>query len=134
VTRSDLRGGAEELGLGKFIYEGSVSVDFDDRLLYHLQTVIGSKLRRSESFFFSWKNDPSLGEGRITVWLHVGTTMAFRYYGSRVPQLNRQWLEALVYTANSPTGLHVVPEPPDSGSGGAGAESSGHPPTELHIA
>ena len=97
--------------MGKFTYENSVRIDFDDRLLLHLQTVIGNKLRRSESFFFSWRDDPSVGDGRSAVWLHAGSAMSFKYYGSRTPRLNRMWLEALAFTANSPSGLYVVPEP-----------------------
>ncbi|QIG38761.1 ATP-dependent DNA ligase [Microbacterium sp. 4R-513] len=97
--------------MGRFTYENSVRIEFEDRLLYHLQMVIGTKLRRSESFFFSWRDDPSLGDGRTSVWLHSNCAMAFKYYGSRQPQLNRQWLEALAYTANQQTGLYVVPEP-----------------------
>lgn len=99
--------------MGKFTYEGTIKVDLEDRLLFHLQTVIGNKLKRSESFYFSWRNDPGLGDGRITVWLHTNCAMAFTYYGSRMPKLNRQWLEALAFTANSPSGLYVVPEPAD---------------------
>jgi hypothetical protein len=36
----------------------------------------------------------------------------FKFYGSRVPALNREWLGSLEQTANSPSGLQVVPEPP----------------------
>ena len=34
--------------MGKFIYEGGVRNDFEDRLLAHLQVVVGNKLRRGE--------------------------------------------------------------------------------------
>ncbi|MFE1646020.1 ATP-dependent DNA ligase [Microbacterium sp. P01] len=104
--------------MGKFIYDGLVKVDFEDRLLMHLQTVIGAKLRRGEPFFFSWKDDTSIGDGRTTVWLHPRCSMVYKYYGSRRPAVNRAWIEALSYTANSQTGLHIVPEPPE-GSGEA---------------
>lgn len=99
--------------MGKFTYDNSIRIDFDDRLLLHLQTVIGNKLRRGESFFFSWRDDPSVGDGRTAVWLHAGCALSFKYYGSRLPRLNRTWLEALAFTANSPSGLYVVPEPDD---------------------
>ena len=46
--------------MGKFIYEGSIKVDFDDRVLAHLQLVIGSKLRR-ESLAIEIGVDPALG-------------------------------------------------------------------------
>jgi hypothetical protein len=99
--------------VGRFIFEHDTKIDFEDRLLLHLQQVIGTKLRRGEAFTFSWRNDPSLGEGRTTIWVHPSATIVYKYSGSRHPALNRRWLEALMYTANSPSGLHVVPEPAD---------------------
>lgn len=99
--------------MGKFIYEGSIKMDFDDRVLAHLQLVISSKLRRGEPFHFSWREDSSIGDGRTTVWVHPQASLVYRYYGSRQPSLNRAWLEALTHTANAPSGLYVVPEPPE---------------------
>ena len=100
--------------MGKFIYEGSVTVDLDDRVLAHVQVVIGQKLRRGEAFHFTWREDPSLGDGRTSVWLHPSAALVYKYFGSRQPNLNRAWLEALTYPANSTSGLHIVPEPPES--------------------
>ncbi|MFK4836691.1 ATP-dependent DNA ligase [Microbacterium sp. ZW T2_14] len=99
--------------MGKFIYEGAIKVDFDDRVLAHLMVVISAKLRRGESFSFSWKDDPSIGNGRTTVWIHSHASLVYKFYGSRQPPINRAWIEALIYTANSITGLHIVPEPPE---------------------
>lgn len=97
--------------MGKFTYDGLVKVDFEDRVLLHLQTVIGSKLRRGEAFHFTWKDDNSTGGGRTTVWVHPRCALVYKYYGGSRPQLNPAWVDALAYTANSPAGLHVVPEP-----------------------
>lgn len=97
--------------MGKFTYDRDVRVDFEDRALAHLQIVIGNKLRRGESFFFSWKVDPSLGQGRSTVWLHPYAALTFTFYGSRPPSLNREWIEAMATAANSLRGLSIVPEP-----------------------
>jgi hypothetical protein len=106
--------------MGKFMYEGLVKVDFEDRLLFHLQTVIGAKLRRGESFSFTWKDDTTIGDGRTTVWMHPRCSLVYKYYGSRRPNLNRAWVEALAYTASSPAGLHIVPEPPEADDEGEG--------------
>ncbi|NYE21485.1 ATP-dependent DNA ligase [Microbacterium immunditiarum] len=103
--------------MGKFIYEGSIKVDFDDRVLAHLQLVIGSKLRRGEGFHFTWRDDPSIGDGRTTIWIHPQASLVYKFYGSRKPALNRAWIDALSFTANSPTGLYVVPEPAESADG-----------------
>ncbi|RZL69137.1 MAG: ATP-dependent DNA ligase [Rhodococcus sp. (in: high G+C Gram-positive bacteria)] len=97
--------------MGKFTYSMGTKVDFDDRVLAHLQVVISNKLRRGESFLFTWRDDASLGDGRTSVWLNPNLAMSFKYFGSRPPVLNRSWVEALAITANSTTGLYVVPEP-----------------------
>jgi hypothetical protein len=77
--------------------------------------VIGGKLRRGESFFFGWRDDPSSGDGRSSVWLHPMANISFKFYGSRLPAINRAWVDALMLTANSPGGLRVVPEPEPTG-------------------
>jgi hypothetical protein len=97
--------------MGQIRFDSRTKVDIDDRALAHLQFVIGNKLRRGEPFFFTWREDPSSGDGRTAVWVNPTTDITFRFYGSRVPPLNRDWLEALAVTANSPSGLHLVPEP-----------------------
>lgn len=97
--------------MGQLVIDGHTKTDVDDRALAHLQFVIGNKLRRGEPFYFTWREDRSTGDGRTSVWLHPGVTLKFRFYGSRTPGLNREWLEALAFTANSANGLHLVPEP-----------------------
>lgn len=116
--------------MGKFIYESGVKTEFEDRALLHLQLVITAKLRRGEPFPFSWREDASVGGGRTTVWIHHGSSLVFKYFGSRQPAINRGWVEALAFTANSPGGLYLVPEPPDAGDGPAAEELRVGPPEE----
>ncbi|WP_394279514.1 ATP-dependent DNA ligase [Microbacterium sp.] len=97
--------------MGKFIYQGVLKVDFDDRELAHLQLVISNKLARGESFHFTWKDSPAIGDGRTSVWLHPRCTLVFKFYGARRPDLNRAWIEALAASANTTAGLTLVPEP-----------------------
>jgi hypothetical protein len=97
--------------MGKFVYEGGPKIEIEDRALTHLQLVMTAKLRRSEPFSFTWKEDQSIGHGRTTVWLHASCNIVFKYAGSRQPAINRLWIEALAYTASSPSGLYLVPEP-----------------------
>jgi hypothetical protein len=97
--------------MGKLTYDSTLTADFEDRVLAHIQVVIGAKLRRGESFYFTWRDDPQSGDGRSTIWLHPGIPLAYKYFGSRSPTLNRDWIEALMVTANSSGGLRIVPEP-----------------------
>ena len=98
--------------MGKIIFDNSTKTEIEDRALTHLQMVITAKLRRGEPFGFSWREDPNVGGGRTTVWIHSQSNLVFKYYGSRPPSINRTWIEALAYTANAPTGLYLIPEPP----------------------
>jgi hypothetical protein len=109
--------------MGKLIYNVNTSTEIDDRALAHLQIVIVGKLRRQESFAFSWKNPASEGDGRSTIWLAPQLALHFRYSGGRPPAINRQWVEALLASANSPAGLHLLPEPLD--------EATPTPPSRL---
>jgi hypothetical protein len=98
--------------LGKFIYgTPTIAVEFDDRVLAHLKAVIIAKLRRGESFTFSWEYSTDSGSGHSSIWLHPAIPLQFEFRGSRDPSLNRLWLEELVRLSNTPAGLRIVPEP-----------------------
>ena len=97
--------------MGKLIYGSEVSITFEDRLLAHLQFVIGAKLRRNEAFYFGWKDDPRAGDGRSVIWIHPTIPLAFKFFGSRAPAINRDWIDDLMLYANSPNGLVITPEP-----------------------
>jgi hypothetical protein len=101
--------------MGRLSYEGQVSVTIDDRALAHLQLVFANKLRRGEPFTFSWRDDASVGHGRTMVWVHPQAALIFKFHGGRSPHINKTWLEALMMCANSPSGLYLVPEPPEDG-------------------
>jgi hypothetical protein len=100
--------------MGTLTYDVVSKVDFEDRALAHLQIVIASKLRRGESFNFSWTRDSADGSGRTTIWMHPAIPLVYDYLGSRTPAINREWLNALMETANTPGGLRLVPEPAEA--------------------
>lgn len=102
--------------MGKFIYDGGPKVEIEDRALSHLQLVMTAKLRRGEPFPFTWREDLSIGGGRTTVWVHAASSLAFKYYGSRSPSINRDWIEALAFAASTPGGLHLLSEPAHTGA------------------
>lgn len=97
--------------MGRFVYENSVKVEIEDRALTHVQLVMTAKLRRGEPFGFTWREDASIGGGRTTVWVHAGSSLVFKYSGSRQPAVNRAWVDALAFTANAPPGCTWCPSP-----------------------
>lgn len=100
--------------MGTLIYgPDSTGFPFDDRLLEHLRVVMLAKLRRGESFAFSWMHGGDLGGGRSTIWVHPAYSLEFKFSGGRIPSINRTWVDALMATAYTPNGLRIVPEPAD---------------------
>lgn len=98
--------------MGRLIYNSTPrELEIDDRTLAHLRVAILSKLRRSESFAFTWEHGVENGSGRTTLWLHESIPLQFIFNGNRSPKLNRLWIEALLLQANSTGGLQLVPEP-----------------------
>lgn len=104
--------------MGRLTYDSTLAADFDDRVLAHLQVVIGVKLRRGEPFQFTWRDDHDMAEGRNTLWMDEAVPLSFKYYDSRAPVLNPAWIDAMMVTANSVGGLRVVAEPQSPNSKG----------------
>jgi hypothetical protein len=95
--------------MGQFIYGNpSVAVDFDDRVLAHLKVVVLAKVRRGESFTFSWEFAAAAGSGHSTIWIHPTIPLQFNFLGNREPRL---------HLANPPAGLRPTPEPAEGTSG-----------------
>jgi hypothetical protein len=65
--------------MGMLLYGAALTVTFDDRVLAHLQFVIAAKLRRHDSFFFSWGDNPNIGGGRSAVWMNHSIPILFHY-------------------------------------------------------
>ena len=98
--------------MGSLMYGSSnTEISFDDRALMHLQIVITAKLRRHESFLFSWTTDAERGSSRSSIWMHPSSTLFYRFSGSRIPALNRDWIKILMDSANSGGGLLFTAEP-----------------------
>ena len=98
--------------MGKLLYGSSrLEIEFEDRALAHLHAVIGVKLRRHEGFFFSWRDDPALGDGRSSIWIDSSIPLFFAFSTTERHQLNREWLDLLTQSSNQSQGLTLVPEP-----------------------
>jgi hypothetical protein len=95
--------------MGSLTVDGIV-VQFEDRVLTHLQIVIVQKLRKGESFLMSWRDADSVGDGRSSAWIHPSLSLYFKFSGSRVPAINRDWLASLMASANGSQGLIVTSE------------------------
>jgi hypothetical protein len=95
--------------MGSLTYDGT-RIEFEDRLLTHLQVVIVQRFRRGEGFAMSWVRSVAIGSGRSTVWMTPNLPVAFDFDGSRVPAISPEWLHRLNDAASSGTGLIVTNE------------------------
>jgi len=95
--------------MGSLTYD-RVVVEFEDRMLAHLQLVIVQKLRRGESFLLSWRDAAVVGDGRSSAWLHPAIPLYFKFAGGHAPSINQNWLAQLTRSANSSQGLVVTAE------------------------
>ena len=117
--------------MGYLMYKGMI-VDFDDRLLAHLQIVIVQKLRRGESFLLSWPDAGKSG-GHSSAWLHPSIPLYFRFSGGHAPSLNERWLHCLSESANSSAGLVVIGEEDSLLAAGPRQASFPHRRTEGYL-
>ncbi|WP_420368666.1 ATP-dependent DNA ligase [Curtobacterium sp. L1-20] len=118
--------------MGQLIYDGEVlDLRIDDRALTHLQIVIVNMLRRDHRFVFSWKDDVVHGDGRSSIWLHPNVSLHFSFSGSRVPSINRSWLEDLYAAATSGAGLVLTAEPADTSTADDSAWSRAVVPGDI---
>jgi len=93
--------------MGKLIYgAASTAFEVDDRTLAHIEMVILAKLRRNENFALTIE---SAKNGRTTLWLATQTDLQFVHSGLQ-QEINREWLDQLVDSANTPSGLQLLPE------------------------
>jgi hypothetical protein len=90
---------------------GLTRFEFDDRVLTHLQLVITAKLRRDERFMCTWTLPVDNGGGRVSIWFDPNIPLCFQHAKVSVGPVNAVWLDALMKTANSVGGLHVIAEP-----------------------
>lgn len=87
---------------------GNIAVDFEDRLLSHLQIVIVQRFRRNESLVVSWMDSLAVGDGRSSLWMTPTLPVYFKFAGSKVPTIDTAWLQRLSESAASSTGLIVT--------------------------
>ena len=97
--------------MGVLIYDNAdPPISIDDRTLWHLKTLILTKLRRGESFSVSWEHANPGNPGYTTIWLHPSIPLRFVFDDPEPSELSRSWIEELAQSANSSGGITLVAE------------------------
>lgn len=107
--------------MGHLIYGVAPAISIDDRTLQHLRSIIVTKLRRNESFVFTWGNEPHVhgddamsdGGQHGSVWISSASSLYFSFDARPDGALNKRWLQVLADAAASTAGLRPFPEPAD---------------------
>ena len=79
-------------------------------MLAHLKIAIVAKLRMQESFLVNWTVPAERGSGRVSLWISPAIPLQFRFTGSKPPELNRAWLDAMARSSHGARGMVVMGE------------------------
>lgn len=95
--------------MGTLTYAG-VDYAMDERVLAHLKIAITAKLRLGEGFLLNWQIPSTQGSGRVSLWISPQIPIVYRFSGSRVPELNKNWIDALTRSSHGIRGMLVMDE------------------------
>ncbi|MDT0156309.1 hypothetical protein Q9R19_01590 [Microbacterium sp. ARD32] len=88
--------------MGSLEYNSSrPPIQVDDVTLAHLKIVIGTKLRRHESFMMTWLVDPAGTGGRLTTWMHPSIPLVFSFDSSTMPEIDPKRIEHMIEYLNT---------------------------------
>jgi len=105
--------------MGRLTFLNGERVTLDDRTLSHLYRVMLTKMRNKEGFHLTWLDDPSVGGGRTTMWIHPETSFVCTI-STPIDRYDPAWIEELTVAANSVVGLTPMAEPdPDAATASA---------------
>jgi len=91
--------------MGKLFYGSDPQpIEIDDRLLQYLQVVLATKLRRSESFTFTW-TDAAAAHSRTTLWIQPSISLRFFFSSAEPVRLSGGYLRQLADQAAMSSGL-----------------------------
>jgi hypothetical protein len=95
--------------MGTLTYAG-IDYKIEDRVLAHLKIAITAKLRVGEAFLLNWQIPAEDGSGRISLWVSPQIPLSYRFNGSKVPELNKYWIDALARSSHGFRGMVVMDE------------------------
>lgn len=88
--------------MGNLEYNSSrPPIEIDDATLAHLKVLIGTKLRRSESFMMTWLPDAAGPAGRLTIWIHPAIPLVFAFDDPTMPAIDVKRIESMAQRLNA---------------------------------
>lgn len=93
------------------LYYGGAAIEIEDRTLAHVQVVVTTKLRRSESFMLSWRHPRGTAPGRSSIWVEGSIPFWFEFEDPEPADIDHEWLERLAADASTAGGIVLVLDP-----------------------
>ncbi len=88
--------------MGRLTYDGSGdAITIDDVMLTHLKVVIGTKLRRQESFMMTWIPIDDQVNRRRTIWIHPAIPLQFGFDIAEHQPVDAHRIKALMDRLNA---------------------------------
>jgi len=88
--------------MGTLEYNSSrPAIDVDDETLALLKIVIGTKLRRHESFMMTWLPDAKNPAGRLTIWMHPSIPLILAFDDPKMPPIDAHRVEHMMEVLNA---------------------------------
>ncbi|CAH0149513.1 hypothetical protein SRABI76_00757 [Microbacterium oxydans] len=76
-------------------------IDIEDVTLAHLKIIIGTKLRRQESFMMTWLPDDKNPAGRLTAWVHPSIPLILAFDDATMPKIDPKRIARMMESLNS---------------------------------
>ncbi|MFC7788402.1 DUF7882 family protein [Microbacterium sp. MAHUQ-60] len=76
-------------------------IDVEDELLVHLKVIIGTKLRRQESFMMTWTSLPPADEGRMSAWIHPAIPLVLVFDSASPPPVDPERVTRMMNKLNA---------------------------------
>ncbi|QMU96793.1 hypothetical protein FVO59_05825 [Microbacterium esteraromaticum] len=88
--------------MGRLRYDGTAApITIDDSTLAHLKIVMGTKLRRNESFLMTWLRTDDAEDARTTIWVHPAIPLQFGFDVPALPPIEPERISAIMTALNA---------------------------------
>ncbi|WCD93407.1 DUF7882 family protein [Microbacterium sp. nov. GSS16] len=88
--------------MGRLKYDSTEPpIAIDDETLVHLKIVIGTKLRRNESFLLTWLRGDEAQDARTTIWVHPAIPLQFGFDAAVLPPVAPERITTIMTSLNA---------------------------------
>ena len=88
--------------MGRLKYDGTAApITIDDATLAHLKIIIGTKLRRNESFLMTWVCGADAEDARTTIWVHPAIPLQFGFDTAVLPPIEPERVSSIMTALNA---------------------------------